>query len=127
MKGVAIAIETVIYLILGVTVLSIALFFFLSQAGPAQDQYKLEADRNRFCGTYVSIDFQCKGGDTSSGVHASASPEVLAGIAKACGELARRQGFNYQCQGQQTANLQCIQSCCFTCPQYGKTPGTPAT
>ncbi len=110
------AIETVIYLILGVTVLSISLFFFLSQAAPAQDQYKLEADRNKFCGAYVSIDFECKG---DNGAPKGASQDVLVGIGKACGELKRRQGFNYACDGS-AANLQCIQSCCYVCPTYGK-------
>ena len=121
MKGMAIAIETVIYLILGVTVLSIALFFFLTQAGPAQDQFKLESDRNKFCGSYVSIDFECKG-DGQGGVNQRASADVLAGIGKACGELKRRNGFSYtDCTGS-TANLNCIKQCCYTCPQYGQNP-----
>jgi hypothetical protein len=112
MKGISIAIETVIYLILGVTVLSITLFFFLSQAGPAQDQYTLEANRNRFCGAYVTLDFECKG---TGGHVVQIDQSVLKGIGTACKELSRRNIYPNPCTD--VADLRCIQSCCFTCPK----------
>ena len=113
MKGIAIAIETVVYLILAVTVLSVALFFFLSQAGPAQDQYTLEAKRDRYCMTYVSLDFSCAGKDGKPVDGANA--ELLGNIGSACSEMKRRFGFPYECGS--SADLKCIQQCCITCPQ----------
>ncbi len=114
MKGISIAIETVVYLILAVTVLSVALFFFLSQAGPAQDQYTLEAKRDRYCMTYVSMDFSCAGGKDGRPV-AGANADLLKNIGDACSEMKRRFGFPYECNGP--ADLKCIQQCCITCPQ----------
>ena len=114
-KGISIAIETIIYLILGITVLSVLLFFFLTQAGPAQDQFRLEADRNRYCGSYVSKDLLCKG---SGGKVVSIGPEVLNGIGTACGELNRRFNFDYkECSPGSPASLTCIKNCCLTCPK----------
>lgn len=117
MKGISIAIETIIYLILGVTVLSIALFFFLTQAGPAQDQIKLETDRNNYCGSYVSIDFTCSGGTGPGGVKPGVTTDLLTKLGKACGDLKRAAGFAFNCDGS-AATIECIRTCCITCPQY---------
>jgi hypothetical protein len=114
MKGMALAIETVVYLILAVTVLSVAMYFFLSQAGPAQDQYTLESRRDSGCGVYVMQDFRCAG---KEGQPVASDPELLKKIGTACGELTRRFGFSYPCTSGQEATLTCIQQCCFTCPQ----------
>jgi len=115
-KGISIAIETIIYLILGITVLSVLLFFFLTQAGPAQDQFRLEADRNRYCGSYVSKDLLCKGSNSGP---VKIGAEVLEGIGKACGELNMRFNFNYKgCDSPGSpAGLECIKNCCLTCPK----------
>lgn len=114
MKGVSIAIETIVYLILAITVLSVLLFFFLTQAGPAQDQYKLEAERNRWCGSYVTKDLLCSG--QNNGPHPGVSVEVVRKIKEACTELSRRFGYAYtECIGGD--NLRCIQQCCLTCSQ----------
>lgn len=113
MKGVSLAIETIIYLILAIMVLAVLLLFFLTQAGPAQDQYKLEADRNRYCGTYTSLDFGCagKGGQPVD----SASQDLRKNIGTTCKELSRRFGFAYPCSD--IADLTCIKQCCLTCPK----------
>ena len=114
MKGMSMAIETIIYLILAITVLSVLLLFFLTQAGPAQDQYTLEANRNRFCGAYAVKDFACVGKDGTNAV--DIDPKVLSGIGTACGELTRRFNAGYtDCSG--SASLKCIQECCLTCTQ----------
>ena len=118
MKGVSIAIETIIYLILAITVLSVLLFFFLTQAGPAQDQYTLEAKRQASCGAYTSVDFSCNGvnGQPKTG-QGGVQQKVLDDIGKSCSELSKRFGFAYACQG--SADLPCIKSCCITCPNRG--------
>ncbi len=114
MKGISIAIETIIYLILAITVLSVLLFFFLSQAGPSQDQFKLEADRSRYCGSYVSKDLTCAGKD--GGPVSGLQPGLVEKIKKTCLELNRRFNFAY-CQGDKARDLECIRDCCLTCPK----------
>ena len=114
MKGISIAIETIIYLILAITVLSVLLFFFLSQAGPSQDQFKLEADRNRFCGSYVSKDLTCAGKDGAPLTDVQSG--IVTKIRSTCEELNRRFNFNY-CKGDNTGDLKCIRDCCLTCPK----------
>ena len=113
MKGISIAIETIVYLILAITVLSVLLFFFLSQAGPSQDQFKLEADRNRYCATYVSKDFSCTGKDGNP--VDTVNPDVVNKIKTTCLELNRRFNFAYKCDGSN--DLDCIKQCCLTCPK----------
>lgn len=121
MKGVSIAIETVIYLILAVTVLSVLLLFFLKIGGPAQDQYTLEATRNTLCGVYTSQDFACvgKGDNPVSGM----DPKKIEELVNTCRELNRR-GFAYLCSGPATGSegLKCIQDCCLTCPNKPSRP-----
>lgn len=114
MKGISMAIETIVYLILAITVLSVLLFFFLSQAGPSQDQFKLEADRNRYCSSYVSKDLACagKGGSPVTDVQS----DIVNKIKTTCLELNRRFNFNY-CQGDKAGDLECIRDCCITCPK----------
>ena len=118
MKGVSIAIETIVYLILAITVLSVLLLFFLTQAGPAQDQYTLESKRQSACGAYVSVDFACNGvgGQPKTGP-GGVQNKVLTDIGTACSELNKRFSFAYKCDG--AANLECIKSCCITCPNRG--------
>lgn len=117
MKGISLAIETIIYLILAITVLSILLLFFLTQAGPAQDQYTLQAKRDRFCGTYTSLDFGCKGRSEGGTVQpVPVGTEVLNGIRSACVEMKRRFGYPYS-NCDTSDYLKCIQQCCLTCPQ----------
>lgn len=59
MKGVAIAIETVIFIILAVLVLTILLFFFTSQSGPAQQEITLQRERAEVCGRIATHDPKC--------------------------------------------------------------------
>ena len=53
MKGMAIAFETIIYLILAVMVLTVLLFFFTSQASPAQNEFQLLSDQREGCVAYA--------------------------------------------------------------------------
>ena len=60
MKGVSIAMETIIYIILAIIVLTVLLYFLTSQAGPAQTRVELENQRNTLCGKYVKYDPTCQ-------------------------------------------------------------------
>ncbi len=52
-KGISLAIETIVFIILAVTVLSVLLLFFTGTGGPAQTSVELENKRNIICGDYV--------------------------------------------------------------------------
>ena len=59
MKGVSLAIETIIILILAVSVLTVLLFFLRSQVGPAQDTATLLREQTSACSAYVGADPAC--------------------------------------------------------------------
>ena len=103
MKGVSIALETIIYIILAVMVLTVLLFFFTSQASPAQNRVELEKKRAQLCGKYIQYDNRC---DQLSQVPATIATDLL-GV---CGKLDVR-----QC-GAGGNNKDCIQYCCLECP-----------
>ncbi len=106
MKGISIAMETIVYIILAVLVLTILLYFFTSQAGPAQDRTRLEEQRSNLCGLYSQQDVNC---NNMNAVDASTRTSLL-GV---CGKLTEPScaaGQNYDAQ-------KCIQNCCFTCPR----------
>lgn len=60
MKGVSLAIETVVFIILAVLVLTILLFFFTSQSGPAQQEISLQRQRAEICGRIATADPKCE-------------------------------------------------------------------
>ena len=66
MKGISLAIETIIFIILAVTVLSVLLLFFTKTGGESQSLVELQAKRDIYCGTYVQADPQCNRGGTDA-------------------------------------------------------------
>ncbi|HIG96901.1 MAG TPA: hypothetical protein HA230_00970 [Candidatus Aenigmarchaeota archaeon] len=114
MKGISMTIETIIYLILAILVLSVLLLFFLSQAGPPQDQFALEAKRNSACGAYTVRDFRCAG-KSGSPITNPGDP-IPINIQAACHELTRRFNGGYD-KCESGPSLECIQQCCMTCPK----------
>ena len=56
MKGISLAIETIIVLIIAVTVLTVLLMALNMQGGPVFDRLKLERERTDKCGTYAFKD-----------------------------------------------------------------------
>ena len=100
--------ETVIYLILAVLVLTVLLTFFLTQEGPAERQIRLEAPRSRSCLVYQTDgkDLNCLGNNDAP---VSTNPRVLVDIGTACRGL-NEFGYSYPCNT--VADLQCIQGCC---------------
>jgi hypothetical protein len=101
MKGVSIAIETVIFIILAVLVLTLLLFFFTSQSGPAQQQINLQRERNEICGLLVTKHPKC---DSTADIVA----EDIAKLRKACDLLKICTGGD---------NEACFKKCCIFCPK----------
>jgi len=62
MKGITFAIETILVLVLSVTVLSILLFFWLQSGNPSLEETDLIRQQNSYCSAYVlSYDPSCSG------------------------------------------------------------------
>jgi len=110
MKGVSLAIETIIYLILAVTVLTILLYFFLSQASPVETEFELRQKQATLCGRYVNVDPKCEG----DGTNPKGDAAVISELVKTCEKLGIDPSY---CP---TQNLHCIQVCCNVCPTKPK-------
>ena len=108
MKGISLAIETIVYLILAVLVLSVLLVFFLQNVGPSQRQIELEAKRANSCLAYVTNtdDTRCVGKD---GKPSDVAPEILNDIGSTCKGLKEFSQY-YPCND--IADLGCIKKCC---------------
>lgn len=108
MKGISIAMETIVYIILAVMVLTILLFFLTSQASPAQTMTELQNKRTQFCGRYTQYDSRCDRLDQVRDV-----PDMVTTVRElltTCGKLEIP-----QC-GAGGNDQNCIQLCCLMCP-----------
>ena len=109
MKGVSLAIETIIILILAVSVLTVLLFFLRSQVGPAQDTATLLREQTSACSAYVGADPACT--DATD-----ATQESRTKLATACKGLYRQGGSYSACSGG-SPTPECIKACCRSfCP-----------
>lgn len=104
MKGISIAIETVIYIILAVLVLTILLFFFTSQSGPAQQEISLQRERNELCGRIATAEPKC---EDLTGVNGNELSRLKTDICTTALKL---------CTGGEDDKV-CIKKCCIFCPK----------
>ena len=111
MKGVAIAIETVIYIILAVLVLTILLFFFTSQSGPAQQQINLQRERNEICSAIAAKDPKC---EDITAIGRAVGADKLTKLRTGCNTLSL-------CSQSDTESV-CIKKCCIFCPKPVTSP-----
>jgi len=104
MKGISLAIETIIVIILAVTVLSVLLLFFTGTGGPAQNRVMAESQRTLMCGTYTSENPTCNPTATLT--------TPLPNLAKICKSVDVQ-----SCQGtlaSATDTGNCYKDCCAT-------------
>ena len=106
MKGVAIAIETVIFIILAVLVLTVLLFFFTSQSGPAQQQISLQRERNEICSAIATKDPKC---EDMAGIEKTIGSDKMTKLRTSCNLLSL-------CSTTDNAK-DCIKKCCIFCPK----------
>jgi hypothetical protein len=108
MKGVSLAIETIVYIILAVLVLTVLLYFFMSQATPGDERVRLERTRIEKCGEYARYDNKCN--DISS---TGVNPIVNSLSNDICKKLTIR-----NCPGVgEEEKKNCIRYCCAElCP-----------
>ena len=110
-KGVAIAVETIIYIILAVIVMTVLLIFFTGQAGPAQNRFQLETTRNNICGEYVSHNSAC-----SATGHGEAAGLVVGDKMTKLGDTCAQLSVA-GCSRNTAASATCVKNCCLTCPK----------
>jgi hypothetical protein len=109
MKGISIAMETIVYVILAVMVLSVLLFFFTSLGGDSQRRVQMEQQRLQACGQYTMYDVKCESIDKfPTNIHNR--NDVLKSIGEACKFL------QYDQCNAETATIECIKNCCMNCP-----------
>ncbi|MFH0949308.1 MAG: hypothetical protein V1802_02365 [Candidatus Aenigmatarchaeota archaeon] len=117
MKGVSLAIETIVFIIIAVTVMSSLLVYFRMISIPTEDFTKLTERQAVYCSAYARFDGSCDGLTADKKGEAE---ETLKGLADTCKRLAdANKGGGYpQCKGKTTldptkiGDINCIRSCC---------------
>ncbi|MCX6815229.1 MAG: hypothetical protein NT120_00055 [Candidatus Aenigmarchaeota archaeon] len=109
MKGVSIAIETIIYLIIAIMVMTVLIFFFMSQATPVENTFQWTQDQTRLCGQYLKLDSVCAG-DGSGGLKPG-TDTLVSTLVGVCAKLNTK-----DCLPGGLNKLNCIQNCCIICP-----------
>jgi hypothetical protein len=110
MKGIAIAMETIVYIILAVLVLAVLLYFLTSQANPVQQTAQLERERAQLCSQYVSYDRTCSDITKASGAKTGDNKDLVSELLETCGKIPSASApIGY-------TSIQKIQRCCYTCP-----------
>jgi len=105
-KGVSLAIETIIVIALGVTILMVLSTWLLSQQGPTQKIIDETLEHRTACANYVSIDRSCNNLDRID--EAENGNEILNKVIDICQKV--NNGFYlYDCQG---SDLNCVKACC---------------
>jgi hypothetical protein len=111
MKGIAIAMETIVYIILAVLVLGILIYFLTSQAGPVQNLADNTQKASAYCSLYIQLDSKCTSTTITSNqvIGTYAGNQVTTGkLIEVCGKLG-----TLDCGSN---DLKCIQRCCTVCP-----------
>lgn len=121
-KGVSLALETVIVLILAITVLTVLTFFFNKQFGESSSTIDLLNGQRDACAAYVRQDSRCsqEGYSKVSSLSTKEFKDILLKISYYCG---KQQGYRYcSCTSSDWANCkaaskECVFECCqLVCP-----------
>ncbi len=112
MKGISLAIDTTIIIILAVVVLAVLIGIFFLVAGPTGDTFKAELTRNSNCNAYRNVDAECNSQKKYEEFKGNSNNEnLLKELNKACNTLKKP-----SCSASDTpAGLQCIKACCIGC------------
>ncbi len=106
MKGISLAIETVVILIIAIVILGILTYFLIGQSLPGLDKIKMQQDAAALCASYVQIDTDCSG--TSTEINKFSDKTAFAKLCKDLGHAS--------CSG--ILNEACLKQCCSTlCPK----------
>jgi hypothetical protein len=102
MKGVSLAMETIVVIVIAVLVLVALIAFFLGVFPGAESQTQLVARQTNLCGIYIHDDPDC---NSPSDV---TNYEVKKELAEVCSELG------YPCTENSLADAVCVSHCCKT-------------
>ena len=112
MKGMSLAIETVIVIILACIVLVALLFFFTGTFIPGSERAKAEMDRANYCQQYANFDSKCS--DIKDG-----TKYIRQNLTETCPKLG------YPCTDSGINGIECFQKCCEM--YCGKTAAASST
>lgn len=125
LKGVSLSIETIIVLILAISVMGVLLYYFNSTTGPPINEAKLLADISNKCSDYAMLDPKCNGsfgslsGERKSDAEKKAAPvktEVLI-LCKKFAEVSKKVLYNVCKSEKDDDKYKCLQICCPFCPR----------
>ncbi|MBI5133612.1 MAG: hypothetical protein HZA83_02765 [Thaumarchaeota archaeon] len=115
MKGISLSIETIIILVLAITVLTVLLMFFTSTEAPVENKIKLLNEQRELCYKYVETDQKCAGKDGKNeapvtGVNVNLNIDKLLDT---CNKLETQKcGKKGDTLSDDREKLTCIQNCC---------------
>ena len=120
LKGIALAIDTTIIIILAVLVLAVLLFMLLSTSGPFSKNVQAELARTQNCNAYRSFDADCSLSSSEYNTFKSQNEKLLEDLGEACTEL-KISGCSKPASGQ------CIRACCIGCQKTTTTTKATTT
>lgn len=108
MKGISLAVESIVIFIIAAAVLAILLYFFMTTANPSINIIQLKGEQTKWCNSYTTNDPNC---DESGFVDVTIQDE----LANVCERLNTVEGGFDQCTG--VFNIDCVKQCCKSfCP-----------
>lgn len=107
-KGIAIATDTIVYIILAVIVLTVLLYFLTRYGGEGESRARLELDRGTQCGILTQYDRDCDEKVDIQGEDAKYN-DAQTKLAEICKKLNVP-----KCSGSK--DFACFRNCCLTCP-----------
>ena len=126
MKGISLALETIIVLILAITVLTVLSFFFTKQFGQGQTTIELLNGQREACSAYVRQNSKCTS-ETHRSVDTSNKDNVLGKLTYYCGRLEGHTDCPNKCRDadpakcKDKASYNCVIQCCsLYCPAGSK-------
>jgi len=111
-KGVALAIETIIVLSLGLTVLTVMVLFLNTNDQVVTNEINLRTAQTRYCSSYVQLDRSCSAPNADI---TSANIDVK--LLEACKGLNKNLGLYPSCGFAASLTPSCVKECCqLYCP-----------
>ena len=108
-KGISLAIDTTIIIILAVVVLAVLIGIFFMAVGPTQTEIGARLKQTQACNTYRGFDADCDGKEYNDYIKNSDNEKLLKELGTACSTLKASGCY------PNTASRNCVFACCTGC------------
>lgn len=132
-KGMSLAIETIIILIIALTVFTALTYFFNLEFGKGQDTVKLLNGQTQWCGAYARQDSKCTQTGYDAMKTSKEGQETLKMLTFYCGRIQGYSNCQNRCstfgdpsQCKIEATKECVFDCCTLYCPAGTRPKAPA-